>query len=126
MDHEPRHLVHLCSSRDWQAARTAGAISPDPEVGFVHLSTPEQVHVPANRLFAGHADLLVLHIDRARLTAPLRWEPGLPGDPPAMRFPHLYGPLPVVAVVDRTRYRPDPDGVFAPLIHSDGGEAGRM
>ena len=121
---DPHRLVHLCGSRDWRAARAVGRLSPDPEVGFVHLSTPEQVHLPANRLFAGRTDLLVLHIDPARLTAPLRWEPGLPGDPPAMRFPHLYGPIPVAAVVDVTRYRPHADGTFTPLIHSGGGAAG--
>lgn len=118
-------LVHLCGSADWQAARQSGSLSPDPGVGFVHLSTPEQVHLPANRLFAGRTDLLVLHIDPARLTAPLRWEPGLPGDPPTMRFPHLYGPLPVAAVVSVSPYRPQADGHFAALIHSDGDQRGQ-
>ncbi len=82
------------------------------EVGFVHLSTPQQVHLPANRLFAGRDDLVLLRLDPARLAAPVRWEPGVPTDPQSMTFPHLYGPLPVAAVTAVLDYRPGPDGVF--------------
>ena len=81
-------------------------------VGFVHLSTPEQVHLPANRLFSGRTDLVLLRVDPARLTAPVRWEPGVPTDPESMRFPHLYGPMPIAAVTAVLDYRPGPDGTF--------------
>ncbi len=82
------------------------------EVGFVHLSTPRQVHLPANRLFPGREDLVLLRVDPARLNAPVRWEPGVPSDPESMRFPHLYGPLPIAAVTAVLDYRPGPDGTF--------------
>ena len=82
------------------------------EVGFVHLSTPEQVYLPANRLFSGRDDLVLLRLDPARLDAPVRWEPGVPSDPESMRFPHLYGPLPIAAVTAVLDYRPGPDGYF--------------
>jgi uncharacterized protein (DUF952 family) len=85
------------------------------EVGFVHLSAPDQVHLPANRLYAGRTDLVLLHIDAPRLEAPLRWEPGSVTDPESMLFPHLYGPLPVAAVAAVTEYRPGPDGRFEPI-----------
>jgi uncharacterized protein (DUF952 family) len=83
--------------------------------GFVHLSTPEQVHLPANRLYAGRGDLVLLRIDPARLTSEVRWEPGVATDPDSMVFPHLYGPLPATAVISVTSYRPDANGRFAPL-----------
>lgn len=81
--------------------------------GFVHLSRPDQVALPANRLFAGRDDLLLLVIEPARLDSEVRWEPGAPGDPASMRFPHLYGPLPVAAVTSVLPYRPGTDGQFA-------------
>ncbi|MEV0683449.1 DUF952 domain-containing protein [Nocardia sp. NPDC050378] len=107
-------LVHLCSSQEWQQFAHDGQRRPPSlaESGFVHLSTPEQVRLPANRLFAGRTDLVLLWLDAARLASPLKWEPGVPGDPESMLFPHLYGPLPVAAVLDVSPYRPGSDGVF--------------
>lgn len=111
-------LVHLCGARDWERARQAGELRPDSlrHAGFVHLSTPAQVHLPANRLFAGRTDLVLIYLDPGQLGSPVRWEPGVAGDPPGMRFPHLYGPLPVRAVLAVQAYRPGPGGRFAPPI----------
>jgi uncharacterized protein (DUF952 family) len=113
----PKVLVHLCSAADWRAAQDRGELRPESldTSGFVHLSTPAQVHLPANRLYAGRADLVLLHIDAARLPSPVRWEPGVATDPDAMVFPHLYGALPIFAVINVTPYRPDENGRFAPL-----------
>ncbi len=58
---------------------------------------------------------MLLHIDPAKLTDPVRWEPGVPTDPESMLFPHLYGPLPANAVTIATAYPPDAEGRFAPL-----------
>lgn len=113
-------LVHLCAVPEWQAARALGELRPPSlaEVGFVHLSTQQQVHLPANRLFAGRGDLVLIYLDPAMLTAPLRWEAGVPTDPESMRFPHLYGAVPTSAVVAVRPYRPGPDGRFAPVTPS--------
>ncbi|MGY1719365.1 GNAT family N-acetyltransferase [Blastococcus sp. SYSU DS0552] len=82
-----------------------GSIQPGPG-GFVHLSTPDQVHLPAQRLFPGRRDLVLLVVDPARLTVPVRFEPGRPADPADMLFPHLFGALPTSAVVAVVPYRP--------------------
>jgi uncharacterized protein (DUF952 family) len=118
-DHLDDHLlVHLYTAQDWEAARSAGELRPPSltDAGFVHLSTQHQVHLPANRLFAGRCDLVLLYVTPAVLAAPLRWEPGMPGDPESMLFPHLYGALPASAVVAVRPYRPGLDARFAPLI----------
>lgn len=85
-----------------------GALRPPSldDVGFIHLSTPDQVHLPAQALFPGRRDLVLLVVDPGRLDDPVRYEPGMPSDPASMRFPHLYGPLPVTAVVAVVPYRP--------------------
>lgn len=118
-------LIHLCSAAEWEDAQRVGEVRPESlaEAGFVHLSGPGQVHLPANRLFTGRADLTALYVDPAVVHAPLRWEPGAPGDPESMLFPHLYGPLPVSAVVAVRPYRPGPDGRFSELIHRPSGQA---
>ncbi len=119
-------LLHLTTAAEWGAALTSGVVAPPslrppPEggVGFVHLSTPDQVALPATRIFAGSRDLLLLVLDPARLGVEVRFEPGVPGDPDAMRFPHAYGPVPVTAVLAVAPYRPGPDGTFdAPTLPS--------
>ena len=108
-------LLQLCGTADWAAARRAGRVVADAAAPFIHLSAPHQVHLPANRLFAGRTDLVLLHIDPALLDDPVRWEPGVPGAPQAMLFPHLYGTLPVAAVTAVTEYRPGPEGCFPAL-----------
>lgn len=113
----PAVLMHLCTGPEWSCARKRGELRPESldSAGFVHLSTPEQVHLPATRLYRGRTDLVLLHIDPARLDSLVRWESGTSTDPEAMLFPHLYGPLPIGAVTDVTEYRPDADGTFSSL-----------
>jgi uncharacterized protein (DUF952 family) len=117
MSHRPALLVHLCPTDEWSSARTRGELRPESltSAGFVHLSTTDQVHLPANRLYRGRDDLVLLHIDPARLDSPIRWEPGVATDPESMLFPHLYGALPVGAVISVTSYRPGADGSFPPV-----------
>ena len=120
----PDVLVHLCGLEEWSRARSRGAIhpeapGPDAKDKFIHLSTPDQVHLPANRIFRGRDDLVLLHIDPVLLESPVRWEPGVVTDPESMLFPHLYGPLPVRAVIRVTAYRPGPDGTFPPVVCED-------
>ncbi|WP_445169833.1 DUF952 domain-containing protein [Mycolicibacterium sp. Dal123E01] len=116
----PKFLLHLCGQRDWEAAEAVGDLCPASrgDVGFIHLSAPEQVHLPANRLYSGRTDLVLLHIDPRALVSPVRWEPGVPTDPESMRFPHLYGTLPTSAVITVSQYRPGPDGEFQPFAVS--------
>ena len=101
-------LLHLIEPAQWRAALADGAVRPPSlaDVGFVHLSTPDQVHIPAEALFPGRRDLVLLVVDPARLTDPVRFEDGVPPHPDGLRFPHLYGTLPVSAVIAVVPYRP--------------------
>ncbi|MEV6276178.1 DUF952 domain-containing protein [Nocardia sp. NPDC051832] len=117
MIHDTHTLVHICDLADWSNARQIGEYRPASlaEAGFIHLSTPQQAHLPANRLFRGKQDLVLLWIDPDQVGSEVKWEPGVPSDPESMLFPHLYGPLPVAAVTSVQEYRPGADGGFAPL-----------
>jgi uncharacterized protein (DUF952 family) len=115
--------VHLCGVDEWARARSRGGIrlavsGSDGKAQFIHLSTLDQVHLPANRLYRGRDDLVLLHIDPTLLDSPVRWEPGVPTDPESMLFPHLYGPLPVRAVIRVSAYLPAPDGTFPPVLET--------
>lgn len=89
-------LVHVTSVAEWERAQRDGELRPPSlgAVGFVHLSTWEQLEATLARHFVGRTGLIVLAIDPGRCEAGIRWEEGEPGE----LFPHLYGPLPVAAV----------------------------
>jgi uncharacterized protein (DUF952 family)/N-acetylglutamate synthase-like GNAT family acetyltransferase len=83
-------LLHIVRPGEWDGRQ----IDPGPE-GFVHLSRPDQVHVPVARFYAEATDLALLVVAERRLTSTVRVEQG---------FPHLYGPLHADAVVEVVPY----------------------
>jgi thiosulfate/3-mercaptopyruvate sulfurtransferase len=113
---DPTLVFHLALPTDWEAARstacygisTRGATVND--TGFVHCSHPHQLETVANTVFHDLAELEVLHIDPARTGAELREEPVAPGSDEL--FPHLYGPVPIDAVVAATRWVRDSGGTW--------------
>lgn len=116
--HEPAAgpLVHLCAKPEWIHAHARGRLEPESleTTGFIHLSGLVQVHIPADALYRGRTDLVLLEIDPARVPAEIVWEDGDPPHPDGLQFPHLYGPLPVTAVTRVHDYLPESDGTFAP------------
>lgn len=113
-------ILHLCDRAALARARAEGVLRPDSldDVGFVHCSDPGTVHLPATALFAGRTDVVLLEIDPALLDVPVRWEPGQRDgrteDPTGPWFPHVYGPVPMSAVVGEHELRPEADGTFRP------------
>ncbi len=108
-------VCHIAPRVAWEAALAAGVYRADSlnVEGFIHCSTPEQVVPVANALFRGQAGLALLCIDPAKLTAPLVYEPP-PEDPTSeQRFPHLFGPLNLDAVIAVLDFPPNPDGTFS-------------
>jgi uncharacterized protein (DUF952 family) len=107
-------ILHIITRDEWAAALATGEHRP-PSLdtdGFVHCSDPGTVHLPAARLFAGRTDLLLLRLDPAGLGVPVRWEHGDPPHPAGIWFPHVYGPIPVAAVLAAHEFPPLPDGGF--------------
>lgn len=100
------HILHITERALWDAARERGTYEMSTrgrtlrEEGFVHCSTRAQLPGVAAFLYGsydGPDDLVVLVVDPARLDVPLKYEAPEPG---AEAFPHVYGPIPVSAVVD--------------------------
>ena len=91
------NLLHVTSAEAWAEAQQSGLHAPAmlAQDGFLHLCTPAQLDYVLGRHFAGRTGLVLLHIDPAQLDD-LRWETSEPGRD---AFPHLYGPLPVAAVL---------------------------
>lgn len=105
-------IYTLLRGADWRAAEAAGEYrgsADDLRDGFLHFSTRAQVRESAAKHRRGEPDLWLVEADAARLGAALRWEPAAGGRRPGL-FPHLYGPLPVSAVLSATRLPLREDG----------------
>jgi uncharacterized protein (DUF952 family) len=82
---------------EWAAFEAAGQFGGSPfdrESGFIHLSARDQVAETARLVFAAEPSLVVLAIEADEVAGMLRWERADRG-----RFPHVYGLLPMAAVV---------------------------
>jgi dihydroorotate dehydrogenase len=91
-------IFHLCRAEEWERAEREGSYhgsSQDQADGFIHFSTAEQVVDSAARHRAGQDGLVLVAADPAALGDSLVWEPSRSGK----LFPHLYGALPLAAVL---------------------------
>ena len=102
-------IYHIIEREAWMEAKTHGSYSAPTLAteGFIHCSRRSQVASVANDFYRGQSNLLLLCIDEDRLTAELRWEaPAHPQPKSASatsgeaKFPHLYGPLNLDAVLE--------------------------
>jgi uncharacterized protein (DUF952 family) len=94
-------ILHITTPEKWSLAQQHGVYTYDSLAteGFIHCSTPAQVAWVADQRFRGRTDMIVLHIDPAKLTAEVRYE-NLEGG--TRLFPHVYGPIPCSAVTEVT------------------------
>lgn len=104
-----KRIFHICREDEWRAALASGVYrgsSQDAADGFIHFSAADQVAASAAKHRAGQDGLVLLTVDADMLGAALRWEPSRGG----ALFPHLYGPLPVAAVLRADLLPLGPDG----------------
>ena len=112
MSDEP--IFHITSSDEWQAAQGQQAYTPRgfDEEGFIHCSYIHQLIQVANNFFRSQTDLVILRLDRSKLTCEVI-EENLYGG--TELFPHHYGPLAVDAVGQVRPFSCDENGGFAHL-----------
>jgi uncharacterized protein (DUF952 family) len=91
-------IYHVVPAGDW--AKFAGERMYEADSlqreGFIHLSEEQQVAGVLDRYYRDVPDLLLLHIDPARLTHKLKYEEAANGE----RFPHVYGPIDKEAIIE--------------------------
>ena len=111
---------HIATRADWEAGCAAGSYRPASldRDGFIHCSTAAQVVGSADRYFRGRSDLVLLCIDESRVAGTLRYEPpavigSVADQRTGERFPHLYGPLSLDAVIRVVPFPCREDGSFA-------------
>ena len=103
-------IYHLADAAVFAASQAAGLYEGTPADradGFIHFSTADTVRESAAKHRAGQPNLLLLAVDPVALGAALKWEAARGG----VLFPHLYGALPVSAVLHATPLPLDAQGL---------------
>jgi uncharacterized protein (DUF952 family) len=102
-------IYKIASPEVAAASRRAGTLTGmavDLADGFVHFSTAEQLPETLRLHFRGQAGLVLMAVRAADLGDALTWEPSRGG----ALFPHLYGTMPMAAVVRASIISVDSDG----------------
>ncbi|WP_395725746.1 DUF952 domain-containing protein [Nakamurella sp.] len=115
-------IYHCSLVEDWAAARAAGEYTVSTrgrtlaQEGYLHASYAGQVTGVLARFYADVTEpMVLLVIDPDRLTVPV-----VPESPPGAqeKFPHIYGPLTVDAVVEVRPLRRGDSGWISPSLVS--------
>lgn len=95
----PDRIVYkIMSAAELQQMQRDGVFHGSPvdrADGYIHLSCGSQVAATLDRHFGGGKGLMLVAVDLSRLGDSVRWEPARAGE----LFPHIYGRLPMEAVV---------------------------
>jgi uncharacterized protein (DUF952 family) len=93
-----RIAYKIMSSAELQQLQSDGLFRGSPADiadGYIHLSCGSQLAATWDKHFAGIGGLVLAAVDLSRLGDAVRWEPSRDGQ----LFPHIYGVLPMAAVV---------------------------
>jgi uncharacterized protein (DUF952 family) len=94
----PTTIYKIFRADEWRAAQRDGVFRGSPDDlrdGFIHFSSAEQVAGTYERYFSGQNGVVLAAVDADVLGTALKWEPSRGG----ALFPHLYGDLPLTAVL---------------------------
>jgi uncharacterized protein (DUF952 family) len=105
MSERPSILFHFAARRDWAEAlsHTEYRAPSLASEGFIHCATRAQIPGVIQRHLRTRTDLVRLTLDASRLEPWLRyeWSEASRDD-----YPHVYGPIPVAAVIAVELFEP--------------------
>jgi len=103
-------IFHMARQPEWAVAATSGTYHgavEDRADGFIHFSTASQIRESAAKHRSNESGLILIACNPKALGHKLKWERAHKGE----LFPHLYGELPVKAIVWTTTLNVDDNGL---------------
>lgn len=91
-------ILHITQPQVWKDAQSKGIYKADTlkSDGYIHCCLPDQLDGVLQQWFQGAAGLVILEVDTDKLSDKVVYE-NLEGG--AEKFPHIYGPIPLEAVI---------------------------
>ncbi|MBC9031819.1 DUF952 domain-containing protein [Sphingomonas sp. JC676] len=111
MSDTPNTAFKVLTADQMTALETDGVFAGAPidlADGYIHLSTADQLGETLDRHFAGQKNLWLAAVDLEVLGDAVKWEPSRGGQ----LFPHIYGALPLDAVLAYSELHYEPDGAL--------------
>lgn len=101
-------VYHVCKREDWQKFREndsfLGSLK-NQKNGFIHLSKASQLNRTLAKFFKGRSDLVCLLVRYPDIEDQVKWEGN------SDLYPHLYGALPLSAVLKEQKLEVGNDDV---------------
>ena len=94
----PATAFKILTAYQWAQLQTDGIFHGAPvdlADAYIHLSAADQLQDTLDKHFAGQTGLVIAEVDLAALGDTVKWEISRGG----ALFPHIYGPLPIAAVI---------------------------
>lgn len=104
-------LFHITTRDEWNQYKNTGTYEPQSleDQGFISFVTGGQLEEAANRLYPDKDQILLLVIDVSMIRDQIKYEEE---KETGEKFPHLYEPLSVNAVIDKIDIQAEDDGTF--------------
>ena len=96
--YRPATAFKILTADQWAQFQADGIFHGAPvdlADGYIHLSTADQLQKTLDKHFSGQSGLIIAEVDLSALGDTIKWEVSRGG----ALFPHIYGPLPMAAVV---------------------------
>lgn len=105
-------ILHMLNRAQWSEAKQKGIYRPESldEEGFIHCSQPEMIETVANGLYLGQQDMIILIIDKDKVSAPLIYEDCYET---GHAFPHIYGSITPDAIIKEIDFPCNDNGEFS-------------
>jgi uncharacterized protein (DUF952 family) len=97
---QPATAFKILTAGQWAQFQADGIFDGAPvdlADGYIHLSAAGELQATLDKHFAGQSGLVIAEVDLAALGDLVRWEVSRGG----ALFPHVYGPLPMSAIIGR-------------------------
>ncbi len=98
MTDHPATAYKILTADQWTQFQSDGVFHGAPvdlADGYIHLSAADQLQGTLDKHFAQASGLVIAEVDLEQLGETVKWEVSRGG----ALFPHIYGPLPMAAVL---------------------------
>ena len=103
---QPTTAFKIFTAEQWALFKADGIFHGAPvdlADGYIHLSAEDQLQGTLDKHFAGQDRLVIAEVDLAALGDTVKWEVSRGG----ALFPHIYGPLPMAAIIGEAPFTPE-------------------